>query len=195
MGAVSKVTVRLQRQHESRLGHLQFLASVDRAFRSVEALRGEPSLETTAIEFLDPRSHELARESGQPAVDRVLPFASDPACSVFAEIGYEGEKELLTIAERLTALVAAAGGDPETSLAGPEDSELRAIRAFRHAVPERVKAISAQRREQHPALHKIATDMAVQDASQGWVYARYQQVLGGAGPGYAVFGHVGDNHF
>jgi D-lactate dehydrogenase (cytochrome) len=58
-----------------------------------------------------------------------------------------------------------------------------------------VNAIIAQRRERHPGLHKIATDMAVPDESLAWVYVRYREVIGGAGLDFAAFGHVGNNHF
>jgi D-lactate dehydrogenase (cytochrome) len=128
-------------------------------------------------------------------VDRVLQFAGDASCSVFAEIGYRDDDELSHIADRLADLVAAAGGDPDQSLAGAGEGELKDIRAFRHAVPERINAIIAQRRERHPGLHKIATDMAVPDASLGWVFSRYQEILGQAGLDFAAFGHVGNNHF
>ena len=47
---------------------VQCLASVDQAFALVEAVRRDPELRTTALEFLDARSHELARETGKPAV-------------------------------------------------------------------------------------------------------------------------------
>lgn len=195
LGVVSEVTVRLERRAESRLGYLQFFARVDAAFAFVEALRAARDLKTTAIEFLDARSHELARESGKPAVERVLQFGATAACSVFAEIGYADDDELAQIADRLSALVSAAGGDPDASLAGSGEGELKDIRAFRHAVPERINALIAQRRERHPGLHKIATDMAVPDASLGWVFARYHEVLGAAGLDFAAFGHVGNNHF
>ncbi len=195
LGVVSEVTVRLQREHERRLGALQFWSRVSDAFAFVNALRAERGLRTTAIEFLDARSHALARESGKPAVERVLQSAGDAECSTFVEIGYEGDEELAEIAERLDTLVRAEGGDPEHSLAGAAEGELKDIRAFRHAVPERVNAIIAQRRERHPGLHKIATDMAVPDAALGWVFGRYRDVIGGAGLDYAAFGHVGNNHF
>ncbi len=195
LGVISEVTVRLQRRRDVRLGYLQFFPQVDGAFDYVDALRNDPRLRTTAIEFLDARSHALARESGKPAVDRVLQAAGDAACSVFVEVDYAGDEELADAAERLAALVAQAGGDPEASLAGVGEGELRDIRAFRHAVPERVNALIAQRRERYPGLHKVATDMAVPDAALRWVFARYHEVLGGVGLDFAAFGHVGDNHF
>ncbi|HEX4933929.1 MAG TPA: FAD-linked oxidase C-terminal domain-containing protein, partial [Gemmatimonadaceae bacterium] len=157
--------------------------------------RGDGSLKTTAIEFLDGRSQALARESGKPAVERVLQGAGDAVCSVFVEVGYADEDELVRIADRLFEMVVTAGGDPNASLAGADEGELKDIRAFRHSVPERINAIIAKRRESHPGLHKIATDMAVPDDQLAWVFARYGEILGAAGLDFAAFGHVGNNHF
>lgn len=195
LGVVSEVTVRLARAEPGRLGSLQFFDRVEEGFAFVSALRAARELDVTAIEFLDARSHALARDSGKPAVDRVLQQGGGAACSIFVEIAFATEDELGEIAEGLERMVRQAGGDPDRSLAGATEGALRDIRAFRHAVPERINAIIAQRRERHPGLHKIATDMAVPDEALGWVYRRYQEVIGGAGLDYAAFGHVGNNHF
>jgi FAD/FMN-containing dehydrogenase len=48
---------------------------------------------------------------------------------------------------------------------------------------------------QHPTLHKIATDMAVEDKDLMWVYELYTTRLTEAGLDHAVFGHAGNNHF
>ena len=95
----------------------------------------------------------------------------------------------------MLAHVAAAGGDEAAGLAGIDDQALRDIRAFRHAVPERINATIARRREQHPTLHKLATDMAVEDKDLRWVYDLYTTRLTEAGLDHAIFGHVGNNHF
>jgi len=195
LGAVSAVTLRLRRSSGRQLGYLQFFEHTASAFRFVELLRGEKSLRTNAIEFLDARSHALARESGKPAVDRVLQIAPPGSCSVFTEVEYADDAELAEIAERLAALAAYAGGNPDASLAGTNEAELRDVRSFRHAVPERINAMIAIRRATQPGLHKLATDMAVPDESLTWVYERYEALLGGEGLDHAVFGHVGDNHF
>lgn len=195
LGVVSEVTLRLFRSHESRMGFLQFFAEASQAFAFVNALRAAQSLRTTAMEFLDARSHALARESGKASVDRVLHIAPTNSCSVFVEIAYDGDDELATIVERLEEMVIGAGGDTTLSLAGATEGDLKDIRAFRHAVPERVNAIIAERREQHPGLHKIATDMSVRDADLSWIFGMYQERLTAAGLDFAVFGHVGNNHF
>lgn len=195
LGVVTEVTWRLQRQSESRLAFLQCFATPAQAFALVDALRRDDGLRTTAIEFLDARSHELARETGRPEVERVLAHAPAGSCSVFAEFGYDDEAGLESTIERVVTHVAAAGGDEAAGLAGVDDQALRDIRAFRHAVPERINATIARRREQHPTLHKIATDMAVEDQDLRWVYDLYTTRLTAAGLDHAVFGHAGNNHF
>ena len=62
-------------------------------------------------------------------------------------------------------------------------------------MPERINATIARRREQHPTLHKIATDMAVEDQDLRWVYDLYTTRLTAAGLDHAIFGHAGNNHF
>ena len=53
----------------------------------------------------------------------------------------------------------------------------------------------ARRREQHPTLHKVATDMAVENSDLRWVYDLYSSRLTASGLDHAIFGHVGNNHF
>ncbi len=195
LGVVSEVTFRLMPVTESRLAFLQCLASPAQAFDLVDAIRGDEGLRTTALEFLDARSHELARETGKPEVLRVLAQAPAGSCSVFAEFGYDDEAGLESTVERVLAHVAAVGGDESAGLAGVDEAVLKDIRAFRHAVPERINATIAERRQQHPGLHKIATDMAVEDQHLRWVYDLYSSRLTAAGLDHAIFGHVGNNHF
>jgi len=195
LGVVTEVLWRLAPANESRLAFLQCFATPAQAFALVEALRSDAGLRTTAIEFLDARSHDLARETGKPEVERVLAHAPPGSCSVFAEFGYDDEAALDATIERVLAHVAAAGGDEAAGLAGIDDQALRDIRAFRHAVPERINATIARRREQHPTLHKIATDMAVEDRDLRWVYDLYSTRLTAAGLDHAIFGHAGNNHF
>lgn len=195
LGVVTSVTLRLAPVTEQRLAFLQCFATAAQAFALVQALRADRELRTTAIEFLDARSHELARETGKPEVARVLANAPAGSCSIFAEFGYDDDAGLEATIERVLAHVADAGGDADAGLAGVDEQSLRDIRAFRHAVPERVNATIAKRREQHPTLHKIATDMAVQDHDLQWVYDLYESRLTAAGLDHAIFGHAGNNHF
>ena len=195
LGVVSEVVFRLIPIDESRLVFLQFLSSTDQAFALVEALKRDATLRTTALEFLDPRSHELARQTGRAEVTRVLANAPAGSCSIFAEFGYSGDDGLEPTIERVLMHVAAVGGDETAGVAGIDERALLDIRAFRHAVPERINATIGHRRQQHPGLHKVATDMAVEDRDLRWVYDLYSSRLTASGLDHAIFGHVGNNHF
>jgi D-lactate dehydrogenase (cytochrome) len=195
LGVVSDVTFRLQPAKEQRLAFLQFLTSPDQAFALVDAFRGDAALKTTAIEFLDARSHALARETGKPEVLRVLQTAPPGSCSIFAEFGYQDESRLEGTVERVLSHVKKVGADENAGLAGTDDRVRQDIRVFRHAVPERINATIAQRRQKVPTLHKIATDMAVEDRDLRWVYDLYSKRLTAEGLDHAIFGHAGNNHF
>ncbi len=189
LGTISKVTLRLRAAPQEQLLFLQGFATVDSAFRFVEALRLRRDLGVVAIEFLDSRSHALARQSQR--APRVLDVVGGSDCSVMVEFFLDDDLDI----EALEHMVTSAGGDLSHSIAGASDHDTRDIRAFRHSVPERVNQIIAQRKALHPTLHKLATDMAVPNRELRWVYAFYEQTLTDAGLEFAIFGHVGDNHF
>lgn len=189
LGTISEVTLRLRAAPQEQLLFLQGFPSVDSAFLFVEALRLRRDLGVVAIEFLDSRSHALARQSQR--APRVLEVVGSSECSVMVEFFLAGDLDI----EALEQIVTRAGGDLGQSIAGASDHDTRDIRAFRHSVPERVNQIIAQRKVLHPTLHKLATDMAVPDHALRWVYAFYEQTLTDAGLEFAIFGHVGDNHF
>ena len=195
LGVVSTVTLRLAHLAENRLTFLQCFGQPAAAFAFVDAVRRDGQLRTTALEFLDPRSHELARDTGKPEVARVLSLAPPDSCSIFAEFGYDDDAALGVAIDRVQHHVAAAGGTEDAGLAGIDEQALRDIRIFRHAVPERINATIATRREAHPTLHKVATDMAVEDQDLQWVYDLYATRLTKAGLDHAIFGHAGNNHF
>ncbi len=193
LGVVSEVTLRLTPADTSRLVLLQFFARVAQAFSFIEGVRHNGLLQTTAIEFMDARSHELARDTGKPEVLRVLALAPPGSCSVMVEVAYDAATE--EPFEHLLPALEDVGADVDAGLAGFDEQSLRDIRVFRHAVPERINALIAERRQQHPTLHKIATDMAVQNDDLRWVYELYTARLTDAGLDHAVFGHAGNNHF
>ncbi len=189
LGTISEVTLKLHAAPQEQLLFLQGFASVDSAFQFVEALRRRRDLGVVAIEFLDSRSHALARQSQR--APRVLDVVGGSDCSVMVEFFLDADLDI----EALEHMVTSAGGDLSHSIAGASDHDTRDIRAFRHSVPERVNQIIAQRKGLHPTLHKLATDMAVPNRELRWVYAFYEQTLTDAGLEFAIFGHVGDNHF
>jgi D-lactate dehydrogenase (cytochrome) len=138
----------------------------------------------------------LARDSSAaPNCRAIQALRKDHESAVFSEICFNSEEEFAEIFEILGTLAAECGGDIEDSSAGVEPKDLRDIKMFRHAIPEMINATIAKRKIQHPGLHKVATDMAVPDEFLKPVFRLYKDVLLGEGLDFAIFGHVGNNHF
>jgi D-lactate dehydrogenase (cytochrome) len=92
------------------------------------------------------------------------------------------------------ALVMDISADPEQCIMASDFTELEEVKSFRHAVPEQINACIAERKKSHPALRKVATDMAVPDNYLKEVFKVYRSRFSEKDLEFAIFGHVGDNH-
>jgi len=75
-----------------------------------------------------------------------------------------------------------------------EDREIARFKHFRHAVPEIVNNIIAERKKQFSEIHKLGTDMSVEDIHLKEMMEFYRVSLKEAGLEYVMWGHIGDNH-
>ncbi|MCG8569732.1 MAG: FAD-binding oxidoreductase, partial [Spirochaetes bacterium] len=72
--------------------------------------------------------------------------------------------------------------------------EKERLKKFRHALPETVNSIIAQRKIQYPQLHKLGTDFSVPDQYFNPLMELYYSELTQSKLEYVIFGHIGDNH-
>lgn len=195
LGVFTELELELAPVPKLRLYLLQIFPSVDAALTFVEGLRSS-TLDLLAIELFDRRALALAKGSPHVAQSGPAQLVGDgSAAAIYVEIVLRSEDDLEDAFETLSGLLEPLGASLDSSFAGTEDRELRELKAFRHAVPERINSLIASRKEQFPTLHKVATDMAVPDAALKAVYHLYESALKDAGLDYAVFGHAGNNHF
>ena len=196
LGVITDVEVYLAPLPKHRLYFLQFFPSEEGALDFVEALREQQHPKSLAIEFCDKMSLDILRESPAKESCRAIAMIEDSyAATVYCEFPYETEDALAEVYEKLSELVSAAGADIERSIAGTEDKDLRDLKMFRHAIPESINARIAKRKVEIPALHKVATDMAVPNQYLRQIFALYREKLTAANLEYAIFGHAGNNHF
>ena len=78
--------------------------------------------------------------------------------------------------------------------AGFDSSDLEAMKAFRHALPERINSIIGHRKLNIPDLTKVGTDMAVPIGALAEMHDEYRQRLEEAHIEYCIFGHIGNSH-
>jgi D-lactate dehydrogenase (cytochrome) len=193
-GVITEVTVGLLKR-TPKISVVQFLASDEQAIALVQALREDPRIRldflemysATAIDLLRERQRRDAKSVGTPSI----PEAAGAA--LFFELDFDPAAKEVSM-EALEAAVGRCGASPADSWAAYENRELERLKNFRHILPETINAIIAERKKQHPGLHKLGTDLAVPDERLADMWAVYRDALAGAGLEWAAFGHIGNNH-
>jgi D-lactate dehydrogenase (cytochrome) len=193
-GIITEVTVGLLKR-TPKISVVQFLASDEQAIALVQTLRADPRIRldflelysATAIELLRERQRRDAKSVGTP----LIPASATSA--LFFELDFDPAAKDVQL-EALNSAVKSCGASWVDSWAAYENRELDRLKNFRHILPETINAIIAERKKQHPGLHKLGTDLAVPDERLSDMWAVYRDALADAGLEWAAFGHIGNNH-
>jgi len=196
LGIITEIEFRLCRLPAECLYLSVFMQSCDSIVDLVAALKASDVLHPFALEYMDSRSvdlllefrEELAQASGVPA------FPGDVRGILYLEIGFDGDNMHDKIYAELESILGRFGITTESTWAGYDRKDLDAMKKFRHALPERVNSIIAQRKTGIPEITKVGTDMAVPDERLGEILAAYYELLDAEKLEFVVFGHIGDAH-
>ena len=195
LGVIVEVSLKLEKKTPMFLSHLQVFDSVNAGLKCVEHLRNSAKFPPYSLEFIDRRSIEKLLERPKSTFEKFIPLLKKSQAALFAEIPFNNEGELLEFSEAFFEFLTELGEDPEKALSGTNERTLSEIKKLRHAVPERMNEIIAERKLTYPGLHKLSMDMAVPDEHLMWVYELYEAELNKNGFEFAIFGHAGNNHF
>ncbi len=196
LGIVAGATLRLAEKPENRLFLTQFVDDAKAAVQLVLACKRHPDLQPLALEYIGPGAVALLREKGKqtPAYLEVSRLPEDARALVYAEIAFWDEAHLDAIYAALTDVLDEVRLDGAHSWAGFTEKDMTQMKRLRHAVPETVNAIIAQRRAQVADLHKVGTDMAVPDEGIEAMLDFYARRLREEGMQHVIFGHLGSGH-
>lgn len=191
-GIITAGDVALHR-YERRTAVAQFVPSDAHALALVEHLRSDTRLKLDSLEFLSENAIALLRfkQAQDPRGLHLPPIPQGAALLLEVARGPEAQSPGLDVLEEM---VEACGANPEESWAAQTSRELARLKSFRHLLPETINRIIAQRKAEHPSLHKVAADLAVPDGHLGDLWRLYVSSLDGAGLEWAVFGHIGNSH-
>jgi len=193
-GVITEVTVALLRRKET-ISLVQFLDSDEQAVDLVYALRNEKRIRLNFLEFYSGKALALMRQmqlQDAKAVD--MPLIPEQAGSaLFFEFEFAPLADNLDYAALETA-IKGCGAAIANSWAAYENRELQRLKDFRHILPETVNAIIAERKKQHPELHKLGTDLAVPDDRLRDMWRIYKTALDAANLQWVAIGHIGNNH-
>jgi D-lactate dehydrogenase (cytochrome) len=176
---------------------MAFLEAEKDALAYVHALRALPAArQPVAIEYFDQACLALIRsEQEQLHAHQSIPALSLTAqAAIYAEFTAESLSQRDEEIGRLADLLNTVGGDDEASWLALSKQDLEKLLTFRHAVPESINRIIAERKLEHPGLTKLGSDMAVPDEKLDWVMQLYEDTLAQAGLEALKFGHIGNNH-
>jgi D-lactate dehydrogenase (cytochrome) len=198
LGVIAELELRLTPKPAATLGTLCYFANEALALATVEALRAEaPSCAPhtlAALEYFDEGALRLIRGSA-PQTGLLLPPPGKPYWNVALYVEWalktgEADKPLAL----MSRLLDACGSRAEDTWMAADAPALEKLKAFRHAAPEQVNAIIAERQRLYPRLTKLGTDLSVPDAALRRVMRLYRDGLSAAGLEHVIFGHIGNNH-
>jgi D-lactate dehydrogenase (cytochrome) len=219
LGVISELTLLLLPRPRYTWGLLLFLPEEDQAVEFVRAARGigqgttqadarrrpadAAALETlmsesvvAALEYFDAPALGLleSQRQGNPAFSGLPKVPLQGAVGVYTELQGNDEGRLESRLLEVVELLGRSAGSEEATWMATSPTELQRLKDFRHALPEAVNLMIDQRRQRHPQLTKLGTDMAVPDADLGEIMSRYRKDLRASRLEAVQFGHIGDNH-
>lgn len=194
LGILTRVDVALHRR-ENKISIIQFLDEEDNAIALTQALRSDSRLHLDFLEFYSEHALNLLRERQREAPSAVgmPPIPAEARAAIFIELSFDPRADSFDC-EPLEQAVASVGASLANSWAGYEDRELERFKLFRHLLPETVNSIIAERKQHHPAIHKLGTDLAVPDEHLEEMWQLYKSSCTQAGLEWCAFGHIGNNH-
>ncbi|MDX9866313.1 MAG: FAD-binding oxidoreductase [Kiritimatiellia bacterium] len=196
LAILAELELRLAPAPADILGIVAFFGGEEQALTLVERIRpcgaAARSPLLTAIEYFDEGALRLAREGAARTGVPLPPVPARGRNAVYLEWALDDGPDAAL--DQTARLVADAGGNPADTWVAREAVALGRLKAFRHAAPEQVNALIAERALAYPGLTKLGTDFSVPDVKLRPLLRRYREDLAAANLEHVIFGHIGDNH-
>jgi D-lactate dehydrogenase (cytochrome) len=195
LGIITEIEFKMCRMPDESLFLCVFL-NEKKVIDLVRLISGSKMIKPFALEFIDESSIKLLnkyrKEVGESS--HVPDFKSKKQCAVYLEIGFKDQKEFEAVYEELEQIFKRVDISAESTWAGFSQKDLSAMKKFRHALPERINSIIAERKKRIPGLTKVGTDMAVPLKNFKEMYDFYKGNLKAKRLEHYIFGHIGNGH-
>lgn len=198
LGVITEIEVRLIERQPITFGLMLFFNKDNKMVEFIQWLRNNQSMYKVlcAMEYFDQRTFELMNQFREEKAEiRALPLISkEYDGGIYLEYHLTSEEQLDDIMEQLWNQLSVYGINNKEQWLGFESSDYNKLKKFRHAIPECVNIILAQRKKSDNRLHKIGTDMAVLDKDLEKVLKMYEEDMCNDDYEGIIFGHIGNNH-
>ncbi len=194
LGVITQIDIWIIEKHPL-IYNILFFNSEEEAISFGEFIRNNKILSPEFIEFFSGEALDLLKkvQNEDPSSIGMPQIPIHAKSAIFFDLPYSEEKidkvfsELNSIAEKYKINLS-------DGWSGYENQDFARFKHFRHALPENINAIIAQRKQEFPQLHKLGTDMSVPEKYFREMMKYYHSVLQNANLKYLIFGHIGDNH-
>jgi D-lactate dehydrogenase (cytochrome) len=195
LGIITEAELELLRKKPQDIGLMFFFTDEKCALDFTDAVR-KSDICPVSIEFFDRHALEILEEKSRADQNssymREMPAGT--AAAIFTELQENSEDEIYDKLETAAGIVEETGGDADKIWVADTPGTMKNMMDFRHAVPESVNALIDVRKQEHPGIAKLGTDMSVPDDRLKDVFAMYRRGLAEYGFESATWGHIGSNH-
>lgn len=204
LGVITGLRLRLLPKPAFIWGMTALLTEESQALAFVRKLR-EPAAEVNsgsgvpviaALEYFNHDTLKFLRRFRleNSSFSEVPDIPDDITSAVYVEIHAKSEDDACNLVMNATSILEDCGGSGDSTWFASNAAEMERLHVFRHAVPEAVNLIIADRKKKHLGLTKLGTDMAVPDERLEEAIEMYNRGLEAAGLESVIFGHIGNNH-
>ncbi|NPD88765.1 MAG: FAD-binding oxidoreductase [Asgard group archaeon] len=177
------------------ISNVAFFTNEVDAIKFVNLLRSSSKFKPEFMEYFDNNALTLLRDTQKvdPKFVDMPNIPEEAKTAISFDLGYK-EDTLEETFKEIGLMLEKCNSSLKDTWSAYEERELDRFKHFRHAVPEIVNNIIAERKKKYPSIHKLGTDMSVEDEYIGEMMEFYHKILNEVGLEYVIWGHIGDNH-
>ena len=196
LGVITLIEVALLAAPGQTAMFLAFFPSEENAIKfalEIRSLKINEYMTVHSLEYFDAHSLGLLRgmkQEGELEIGIKLP-TGDSAAAILCEFSC---RDLPRAIHFLQQPLEEFGSSLDNTISGVDPQSKEQLKELRHAVPEAINKIVAERKLGMPRMHKIGTDTSVSDEKFEHMMKSYYALLRDSNLEYYMFGHVAENH-
>ncbi len=194
LGIITESDIWLK-EYTSQMSCVAFFNNESDSLKFVDLLRNNKKADPEFIEFFDYNALNLLRnkQKEDPKFVDMPNISEEVTTAISFNLSYS-EEDMEEKFNVLSEMLEKCNSSLEKTWCGYEERELERFKHFRHTVPEIVNNIIAERKKEFPEIHKLGTDMSVEDQHLADIMRFYHETLKEKGLEYVIWGHIAENH-
>jgi len=176
-GFITEADVWLK-EYVPHISNVAFFNNEADAIKFVNLLRSSTSFKPEFMEYFDNNALALLRNTQKvdPKFVNMPNIPEDAKTAISFDLVYN-EENLEERFQEIGSMLIECDSSLNETWSAYEERVLARFKHFRHAVPELVNNIIAERKKKYPSIHKLGTDMSVEDEYLGEMMEFYHNIL------------------